>query len=293
MNGFIDWLLGLTVTEKTTTIDGTEVIHVGSSGLSQRATLRNAISYAMQGLAVTWNAGATVFTGLKLTVTDTASSASSKLVDLIVGSTSMFSIDKTGKTTSAGGAVFGGATNNLTISNSGVVSLNGTAKILHHAQLPFTAMVVGTAAAAYNSGVVAGPLMNVNTDILYTTVELYSSWDGANVVFEIDWTPMTNITDGQTVLFNWSWKAIAEGEDADTGTAATFTATYTSVGTTSAGTMIHTPCVMAYNNANQPLTVGDHIYVKLLRDASGDSFNGDIIATAFEFIYYANGLSGA
>lgn len=48
MGGFIDWLLnsGL-VTAKTSTIDGTEVIHIGSSGLSQRATLLDVVRYVL------------------------------------------------------------------------------------------------------------------------------------------------------------------------------------------------------------------------------------------------------
>jgi hypothetical protein len=46
MGGFIDWLLNV-LTAKTTTIDGTEVIHIGSSGLSQRATLLDVIRYVL------------------------------------------------------------------------------------------------------------------------------------------------------------------------------------------------------------------------------------------------------
>lgn len=40
---FIDWLTSLTA--KSTTIDGTEITHIGSSGLSQKATLANVIQY--------------------------------------------------------------------------------------------------------------------------------------------------------------------------------------------------------------------------------------------------------
>lgn len=45
--------------------------------------------------SVTWNAAVT-FTGIKLNVTDTSSNAASKLIDLQVASTSVFSISKTG-----------------------------------------------------------------------------------------------------------------------------------------------------------------------------------------------------
>lgn len=40
---FIDWLTSLTA--KTTTIDGSEITHIGSSGLSQKATLSDVIRY--------------------------------------------------------------------------------------------------------------------------------------------------------------------------------------------------------------------------------------------------------
>ena len=44
----------------------------------------------------TWNAGATVFTGIKLSVTDTASAAGSLLMDLQVGGSSKFNVTKDG-----------------------------------------------------------------------------------------------------------------------------------------------------------------------------------------------------
>ena len=47
-------------------------------------------------LADTWNAVGTTFTGIKLNVTDSASAAGSLLMDLQVGGTSRFSVDKSG-----------------------------------------------------------------------------------------------------------------------------------------------------------------------------------------------------
>ena len=44
----------------------------------------------------TWNAGAVVFTGIKLNITDTASSGSSQLIDLQVGGATKVSISKLG-----------------------------------------------------------------------------------------------------------------------------------------------------------------------------------------------------
>jgi len=47
-------------------------------------------------MADTWNDGATTFTAIKMNVTDTASDASSLLMDLQVGGSSKFSVDKNG-----------------------------------------------------------------------------------------------------------------------------------------------------------------------------------------------------
>ena len=50
----------------------------------------------------TWSAAGVTFTGIKSNVTDTASASGSKLLDLQVGGSSKFSVDKSGNITSAG-----------------------------------------------------------------------------------------------------------------------------------------------------------------------------------------------
>jgi hypothetical protein len=53
-------------------------------------------------LTDTWNDGATVFDAIKINVTDSASSAGSKLIDLQVAGASKFKVDKEGNATSTG-----------------------------------------------------------------------------------------------------------------------------------------------------------------------------------------------
>lgn len=48
-------------------------------------------------LTDTWSDGATTYTSIKMNVTDTASAAASKLIDLQIGGSSLFSVDKAGK----------------------------------------------------------------------------------------------------------------------------------------------------------------------------------------------------
>jgi hypothetical protein len=54
-------------------------------------------------LSQTWNNSGVTFEGIKFNVTDTASAAASELLDLQVGGTSLFSVDKSGKTVIASG----------------------------------------------------------------------------------------------------------------------------------------------------------------------------------------------
>lgn len=50
----------------------------------------------LSALTATWNSGGTTFSALKMTVTDSASAAASKLIDLIVGSSEKFAVTKAG-----------------------------------------------------------------------------------------------------------------------------------------------------------------------------------------------------
>lgn len=56
----------------------------------------------INALTDTWNNVATTFTAIKMTVTDTTSAAGSNLIDLLVGASSKFSVDKSGNMVIAG-----------------------------------------------------------------------------------------------------------------------------------------------------------------------------------------------
>lgn len=69
-------------------------------------------------LTDTWNAGGTTFAGIKMAVTNTASSASSKLLDLSVSgaTTGSFTVDKSGNASFSGALTLGTA---LSVANGG------------------------------------------------------------------------------------------------------------------------------------------------------------------------------
>ncbi len=58
-------------------------------------------------MADTWNAGGTTFTAIKMNVTDTASAAASLLIDLQVGGSSKFAVDKSGAVEIGGNLIDG------------------------------------------------------------------------------------------------------------------------------------------------------------------------------------------
>jgi hypothetical protein len=173
------------------------------------------------------------------------------------------------------------------------VTLAGTAKILHHMQIPVTAVVSGSAITTYGD-VAAGMQCDQNSDVFYIQTEVYSAWDGANMYFEVDWMPKTDISDTQTVIWNFTWRCVAEGQDIDSAhsaTAATDTITYTAVGTVSAGTFIHSRVTIPYNHANQPPAKNDHLFIKVTRNATSDTYSGTVMITAYEYIWTADALT--
>ena len=77
----------------------------------------------------TWNNGSTVFNAIKMTVTDTASDPASNLINLISGSTQMFTVSRVGDGWLQGGLQTGGIVNGLTgLMTGGTASLQWTGR---------------------------------------------------------------------------------------------------------------------------------------------------------------------
>lgn len=85
------------------------------------------MSTPISNMTVTWNNGATVFKAIQMNVTNTASAAGSKLIDLQVGGVSQFNVDKLANAI-LGDGTFGGGVFNITSSGGGAnigLSLQG------------------------------------------------------------------------------------------------------------------------------------------------------------------------
>lgn len=73
----------------------------------------------------TWDAAGVAFTAAKINITDTASAAASKLLDLQVGGATRFSVDKAGQVTMFGGSATAGNTLQILFKEEQIAVANG------------------------------------------------------------------------------------------------------------------------------------------------------------------------
>lgn len=105
-------------------------------------------------LTDTWNNGATTFAAIKMNVTDSASNAASKLLELEVGGSDRFTVDKDGDVVAAGTLAVAGAS-----TLTGAVSAGATLAVTGATTLSSTLAVTGAAsfsAAALSAGDTGG-----------------------------------------------------------------------------------------------------------------------------------------
>jgi hypothetical protein len=120
--------------------------------------------------------------------------------------------------------------------------------------------------------------------------EIPSDWNGGDITVEIDWLPDSGaMTNPDAVKWVFEYRSVSEGETIDNGTIASEEVTYNT--STAQYLIVHSAVTFAYNDANQPLTVGDHIFVRCYRDTSvASDFAGTVVATAFEVEYDSIGI---
>jgi hypothetical protein len=128
----------------------------------------------LHSLTDAWNSGGTTFYAIRMNVTDTASAAGSKLIELQVGGVSQFAVDKsgnlvaTGNLTGVNGVLSGtlGVTGNTTLggtlTTTGAATLGGTA-------IPTSAtLVTTTRAVATGTGLTGGGSLSADRTLALT-----------------------------------------------------------------------------------------------------------------------------
>jgi hypothetical protein len=154
-------------------------------------------------LSDTWNAGATTFTAIKMNVTDTASAAGSKLIDLQVGGTTRFDVDKNGQVEISAGTALLPSLATLGDTNTGMWfpaadtvawSTGGSERV----RITSAGRVgVGTSSP--------GALLDVNGDIIVAGVSIGTGNVSTNIKFgnlsfSVNTTGNNNIAIGDTAL---------------------------------------------------------------------------------------------
>jgi hypothetical protein len=186
------------------------------------------------------------------------------------------------------GTVVGWDAGNQTLA---YVAYGGAATYTRHVQL--VAKADGTVAnqptpAEYGT---AGGLQfpTTGTKYAYCQFEVPDDWDGTNMFFEIDWLPDSGAMGGtDTVEWTINYRAIAEGEVITQGTVKTLSVADS--GDYSQGQTKHTRFTLPFNDANQPLTKQDHVFVQITRNTGvANDFGGTVLATGYELIYESTG----
>jgi len=196
-----------------------------------------------------------------------------------------------------GQGAIGAGSNSVTIGNASVTKtiLHGaitTGSYERHVQI--VAKVDGTVSnqpTPVDFGTVGG-LQFATTGVknAFCQFEVPNDWDGANMYFEVDWFPDSGAMSGtDTIQWVITYRSIAEGESCQLGTVETLTSTdsadYAQYVTK------HARVTIPFNDANQPLTKQDHVYLAITRNTGvANDFGGSVTVPAFELIYNAVGI---
>lgn len=124
----------------------------------------------------------------------------------------------------------------------------------------------------------------------FAQFEVPNDWDGTDFYFEVDWFPDSGAMSG-TAAVEWTieYRAVAEGELINQGTSKSLSVIDT--GDYAQYQTKHVRFTLPFNDANQPLTKQDHVFVKISRNtATANDFDGSVTATGYEVIYSSIGL---
>lgn len=158
---------------------------------------------------------------------------------------------------------------------------------------PSNATVGVTAPTNTTIGTFRGLTFDADAEVAYFEFEIPDDWNGTSDLGIMGYftnQPSTAIGAGETVIFDFEYRSIAEGETLTNGTAVTVSGTYTQSGAGTDGELIEGGVVIDYDNVNQPLTAGDLMGIKVNRDMTTDTYASDIIIVKWEITYTSNSI---
>lgn len=128
--------------------------------------------------------------------------------------------------------------------------------------------------------------VNNNNEVFYLTYEVGSDYvKGKKHFLEIDWFPLDAVVPANgNVIFQGECCLIAEGELIDCPIPLSIQGIYFAdpLRSTPISTTIHTPLQIVGADHE------DHVYCKMNRDMTNDSYTGDVCMTAYEVVYKSN-----
>ena len=158
-------------------------------------TLTGATSYPVLNLSQAWNNAATVFTGLKLNITNTASAAGSLLMDLQVGGLSQFSVGASGTVAfhgSGGSWLLATNGNNWAVLNTPIYALSYQVTSTGY----FCFAPAGTNIPDLIIGRDAAGILALQNGTNAHSLRAYNTWSSAGANYErgvFDWATASNV----------------------------------------------------------------------------------------------------
>lgn len=180
--------------------------------------------------------------------------------------------------------------------NSGIVWTTYT----RHHDLQIGAATLGpNAPDAITIGTSRGLGFDADNEAVYVVSEVPGEWEGAsNFTLNIYWQGENGDAVANTEKVKWDahYRSVATGEAVDNGTLVTATTTFTGGASEGDKETYVTQITIVYTGGNQPLTVGDQIYIQIDRDVTGEAgggggYSGQAIITKTELEFTAIALA--
>ncbi len=145
-----------------------------------------------------------------------------------------------------------------------------------------------TAPTPITIGTARGLGFDADNEVVFFSVEVPSDWDGAsNMNLNVHWYPTSGdaVAEDETVKWDATYRSIVFGEAIDNGTVVVATTTFTGGASETDKESYETTIIIVYTGGNQPLTVGDLIFIQFDRDVGTDDYSGSGIVTLWELEY--------
>lgn len=206
----ITQLTSLAQADVAATADVLPIVDLGASE-TKKVTPAALVGGALPSITVTWNNVLTDFDAFKIDVTDTASGASSDLIDLQVGSVSKFRVTKSGTGNFAGALTVSGVTTltGAVTASSSVKSTNATAGIGYGTGAGSTQTQSTSKSQGVTLNAVCGEITMNNATLNRETAVSFTLTNSAIAATDV---VVVNIKSGATVnAYNVGVTAVAAG----------------------------------------------------------------------------------